>query len=265
MKVKVRRELVKRIIRACEYVVKRGSDPFEVEVRKYIDELREFLDRSDSPEDLVLDLDAFERISRIVELQGDWINSKSSKLYYDPLLIEWKLKSLDLKSLGSIFVSAFFPITSLRLFSVNGVESAVDYWVKLPPLKERWGRLPEYVVGTALTSLEDLIRNKLALEGSFSDMVETFWVELKEKSSAKKVYYWDFVSSESYVESLLKAYLLSFLVTYGYAYLEFDVEVKDYLVVPYEDKQNVDHISSVAIPLSYDDWVRRMSHESKKD
>lgn len=260
MRIKVKREYVERMISTCERILRRGSDPFVVEVEKYVSHLKSFLTSSKSTEDLILDLEALEALSRIVEFQGRWIRDKSTKLYFDPLLVELKIKSLDLDDLAHILCSAFFPISSLRLISRRGFEEAADYWVKLPPLRGRWGKLPQPIFGVESASFEDLIRSRLALKGSFTEMLEEFWVRVKVESESRKLYYWDFVRSEDFEESLLKAYMLSFLATYGYIGFDFDPKVNDYIIIPYDEKIEVSGSRSIAIPFSYKDWLRRFGH-----
>jgi len=256
---------IERIVKACKYVIKRGSDPFEVDVPRYLKVLRSYIESSLSPEDLALDLNALENVSRIVELQGDWIKSRSSTLYFDPMLIEWKIKSMSLKNLAKVFASAWRPIVSISLISNKGFETAANYWVNLPPLKDRWGRLPEASVGTELTSIEDLIREKLALKGSFSEMLEKFWETLKKKYVEGGIHYWNFICSEDFESSLLKAYMLSFLSTYGYIHLEFDPSSRDYIIIPNERRIESENSYSITVSFSFDEWVRRCKCESKEN
>ncbi|MCS7364635.1 MAG: hypothetical protein NDF54_04270 [archaeon GB-1867-035] len=250
--------VAERIIKACEYVIRRGSNPFEVDVPELLSSLDEYLRNFSSISDLVLDLNAIEKISQIVELQGDWVKSRSSKLYFDPMIIEWKIKSLSLKKLASILIHSWYPIASLKILSPSALEAAIKYWVELPPLKGRWGYLPPPVYGMELTSIEDLIKNKLALEGSFNDMIEEFWRRVLRFSKGRPIPYWDFVKDDSYETSLLKAFMISFLASYGYVTLEFDPKIRDYLIIPMDRPRRIEGGSSIAISFSYDDWIKRV-------
>lgn len=258
MSFKVKRELVERIISTCERVLRRGLDPFIVDVEKYISYLKNFLFQSSSTEDLTLDLEALEALSRIVEFQGRWIIDKSSKLYFDPFIIELKIKSLNLNDLAHILCYAFHPIASLRLISPRGFEEAVKYWLNLPPLKDRWGKLPHPVFTIESTSIEDLIRSRLALKGSFNEMIEEFWGRIKDLARRGTIYYWDFLKSDSFEDSILKAYMISFLASYGYVGLDFDPKIGDYIIIPYENRIEVSNSNSIAISISYDEWLRRV-------
>ncbi|MCR6668875.1 MAG: hypothetical protein NDF51_02645 [archaeon YNP-WB-040] len=258
MSFKVKREYVERIISTCERVLRRGVDPFTIEVERYIKYLRDFLSQSSSTEDLVLDLEALEALSRVVEFQGRWVRDKSSKLYFDPLIIEAKVKSLSLSDLAHVLCQAMRPIASVSLISRMGFEEAAKYWVNLPPLRGRWGRLPPQTSTIESISFEDLIRERLALKGSFSEMIEEFWGRVKEASKGGKIYYWNFIKSNSFEESVLKAYMLSYLVSYGYVGLDYDPKVDDYLIIPYEEKVQVSGSNSIAISISYDEWLRRV-------
>jgi len=260
---KVKREYVERIISTCERVLRRGVDPFTIEVERYIKYLKDFLSQSSSTEDLILDLEALEALSRIVEFQGRWIRDKSFKLYFDPLIIEAKVKSLSLSDLAHVLCQALRPIASVKMISRVGFEEAAKYWLNLPPLKDRWGRLPHQIPATESMSIEDLIREKLALRGSFSEMVEEFWRRVKDSSKDGKIYYWDFIKSNSFEESVLKAYMLSYLVSYGYVGLDYDPKADDYVIIPYEEKIQVLGSNSIAVSISYDEWLRRVKDVGK--
>jgi hypothetical protein len=233
-------------------------DPFTIEVERYIKHLKDFLSQSSSTEDLVLDLEALEALSRVVEFQGRWVRDKSSKLYFDPLIIEAKVKSLSLSDLAHVLCQALRPTASARLISRVGFEEAAKYWVNLPPLRDRWGRLPLQIFAVESVSVEDLIRERLALRGSFGEMVEEFWCRVKDASKGGKIYYWDFIRSNSFEESVLKAYMLSYLVSYGYVGLDYDPKVDDYVIIPYEERVQVSGSNSIALSISYDEWLRRV-------
>jgi len=258
MSVKVKREFVERIISTCERVLRRGLDPFVIDVERYVSYLRNFLAQSKSTEDLILDLEALDALSRIIEFQGRWIRDRSSKLYFDPLIVELKIKSLDLDDLARILCSAFHPIASIRLISRRGFEEAAKYWVNLPPLKDRWGRLPKPVFTVEHSSLEDLIRSRLALKGSFSEMLEEFWSRIKALAKEGVIYYWDFLKSNSFEDCILKAYMISFLASYGYIDLDFDPKINDYIIIPHEKRVEVSSGNSIAISISYSEWLRRV-------
>ncbi|MCX8169353.1 MAG: hypothetical protein N3E39_04050 [Candidatus Methanomethylicia archaeon] len=260
MSIKVKREVIERIISTCERVLRRGLDPFIVDVEKYISYLKNFLIQSQSTEDLVLDLKALEALSRIVEFQGRWIMDKSSKLFFDPLIIELKIKSLSLDDLAHVFCSAFYPIASLKLISHRGFEEAVKYWFNLPSLRDRWGRFPKPVFSVEYAPIEDLIREKLVLKGSFTEMLEEFWNRIKVLVKNGVIYYWDLIKSDNFEDSILKAYMITFLVSYGYVGLDFDLKSEDYIIIPFENRIEFSNSNSIAISISYDEWLRRVKN-----
>ncbi len=253
-----KKSIVKRIIESCRYVVKRGSDPFQIDVKEYIKLLRDFIASSSSVEELVLDLNAIEEISRVVELQGEWVKSRSTKLYLDPLLVEWKIRNLSLKQLASIIASAWYPIASIKVFTPRAIEEAVNYWLNLPPLRGRWDRLPKPVQEVTSSSIEELIEEKLALKGNFTEIVDQFYEKLIEYSKGKPVLYMDFVIDKDYQVTLLKAYLVSFLATYGYIDLEYDPKSKDYIIVPVKKESKEAVSKSIVVSISTDEWLRRV-------
>ncbi len=60
----------------------------------------------------------------------------------------------------------------------------------------------------------------------FGEELETYWQELKHKTAEKgkdgKIAYWDFIGADTYEETVQRAFLTGFLVTYGYATFEID-------------------------------------------
>jgi len=83
------------------------------------------------------------------------------------------------------------------------------------------------------------------------------WRELKEAVGAEgKTDYWDFVGAESYRETLRRAYLTSFLVTYGYATLEIQPLEEKIFLKPNETPVSKTDAQpfSFPIPVNYERW-----------
>jgi hypothetical protein len=85
---------------------------------------------------------------------------------------------------------------------------------------------------------KNLIRERILRDKAFSEELENFWQELKEqleeKGSDGKIRYWDFVGAETYEETVHRAFMTSFLVTYGYATLEIRPLEEEIFIKPYE-------------------------------
>ncbi len=73
---------------------------------------------------------------------------------------------------------------------------------------------------------EELVKQRVLSDKEFSEELDNYWQELKNcvanKGQDGKIRYWDFIGADSYEETVQRAFLTSFLVTYGYATLEID-------------------------------------------
>jgi hypothetical protein len=127
------------------------------------------------------------------------------------------------------------------------------YWKTLVPLKERWKELavPEVAVGTA--TRDELIKQHVLSDKAFSEELENYWQELKEKVNGHggKMRYWDFVGAETYEETVQRAFLASFLITYGYATLEIYPLEEEIFIKPFEKPiANISTQQSISIPIA---------------
>jgi hypothetical protein len=80
-----------------------------------------------------------------------------------------------------------------------------------------------------------------------------------EKGVDGKVAYWDFIGADTYEETVQRAFLTSFLVTYGYATLEIDRLEETALIIPYEEPRSqalTVQSTSVPIAVSCEDWQK---------
>jgi hypothetical protein len=252
------RERLLRIISVCVAIERKGGNPFEVEVKEALETLRKYLPHWKALEDFALDAKTLNRISSIVSLQGNWIKHRSTTLFVDPLLIELKVKMLEPEKLLEIFRRTWHPVIEMDRLSNKRVLEAIDYWNQLQSLEERLMKLPEPTSVLDLTSIEELIKARIVSEESFTGLLQKFWLELKEKAAGEgRIHYWDFIYAPSYEETVVRAYLTSFLVTYGFATMEIEPIEEETFLVPHMEPRELslkEQMISFPISIDYDLW-----------
>lgn len=107
-----------------------------------------------------------------------------------------------------------------------------------------------------------MIDERIMRGEAFSAELERYWQELKDFVKAKgvegKVEYMDFVGADTYEETVQRAYITSFLITYGYATLEIRTLEEEIFICPLDEpvvklsKQAV----SIPIALSCEGWQK---------
>jgi hypothetical protein len=258
-----RQELMLRIIDLCESVRKKGLDPFDVEVREFFDRLRELLPKLRGHEDLYLDIQAVLGLAEVVFQQEEWIKHKSSMLYLDPLLIMLKLHALPAKDLAEVLVRAWHPIIDLEALSVPGVTEGMEYWKNLPSLDERWRDIETTEVLTGEVARRELARMRILSDEDFAAILDKTWRELKDAAGKSgEISYWDFISERSFEETVVKAWLVSFLVSYGYATLELKPLEDEIILKPLPKPLKLERVATFSVPISISrsEWLRRVKH-----
>jgi len=258
-----RQELMLRIIDLCDSVRKRGLDPFDVEVREFFDRLRELLPKLRSHEDLYLDIQAVLGLAEVVFQQEEWIKHKSSMLYLDPLLIMLKLHALSAKDLAEVLVRAWHPIIDLESLSPHGVKEGMEYWTNLPNLDERWRDLETTEVLTGEVARRELARMGILSDEDFAAVLDKTWRGLKDAAGEQgELSYWDFISERSFEETVVKAWLVSFLVSYGYATLELNPLEEEITLRPLSKPQTLERVATFSVPISISraEWLKRVEH-----
>lgn len=255
---KVSREYLLRIIDLCKTVEQKRLDPFEVEVAKILEVLRLRLPEWKLPEELCLDAEAIREVAEIVKLQWDWIKHRSSLLYVDSILLTLKMRRMDMRSLARSLLKSMHLIVSIDQLTSERIIEAIEYWNQLMPLEERLRREFPTAIPSEYLTLMDLLRLGVASGKSFSEFLEDLWRELKRKSISGKIPYWDFIGRDTFEETVIQAFLASFLVTYGYSQLESDPITGEIFLVPYEEPKMTsgEPMLSFPISLTYEDWKR---------
>lgn len=248
-------ERVRRIIYTCRMVEERGLNPFNVEVKEELKKLDEYLYGWEDYEDLCLDAEAVNRLTKVVESQKEWLSEEASTLYMDPVFVTHKLKRLPPRLIADVFLRVWRPIACLEEISKDKLIEAVDYWNRLKPLRSRWSRLRGGYKAEGLLSLEELKKQGIVADEVFYRKLEMLLAELKKTYDAEgPVSYWKFIARESFEETVRRAYMLSFLSTYGYVKFEKIPLEDDYLLTPREAGETKGLLESLPVSIDYEKW-----------
>jgi len=241
-------------------VKQKGIDPYEVEVEKALEIVRKYLPEWEIPEDLILDAETLNQISKIIDLQSEWLRNRASSMYVDPLMIELKVRMLNPRTLSDIFIESWHPLLEMERLTPERLEESIEYWKQLPPIEERLKEFPAPPSAELeLTSMDALLRSGLLSEKTFDEVLQMFWQELKDRSKVGKERYWSFILADTYKETILRAYITSFLVSYGYATLEIEPMKEDVFLIPFEEERRlVEKKRSFSMPISidYETWKK---------
>ena len=257
------REKLQRIIEMCTAIEAHTVDPFTLNVDDIIKMVKEYFPSWEQPEDFNLDSEAIHHLASVIKLQSEWVKHRSTSLYTDPFLLEEKIKHAPKEEMVNLFLKAWQPLVELEQISIHSLATAIRYWEQLVPLKDRWKDLevPEIAVGTA--TRDELVSESILSDKAFSEELEEYWQELKEKVQTKgkkgKIRYWDFVGAETYEETVQRAFLTSFLITYGYATLEVHPLEEEIFIKPFKmpvAKIAAQQSISVPIAVTFKDWQK---------
>jgi hypothetical protein len=260
---KLGREKLQRIIEMCMAIENHTVDPFLLDVDDIIRAVREYFPHWEQPEEFNLDSEAIHHLASVIKLQSEWVKHRSTTLYTDPFLLEEKITRASKDEMISVFLEAWHPLVELEQLSLHSLAEAIRYWEALVPLKERWPELAVPEVGMGIASRDELIKQRILGDKVFSEELECYWQELKDKVVAKgrdgKIFYWDFIGAETYEETVQRAFLTSFVITYGYATLEIRPLEEEVFIKPFDKpstKINTQQSISIPIAVTYENWQK---------
>jgi hypothetical protein len=209
-----------RVIELCRDVESSSANPFDVDIKGKILILKQRLPELKFLDELLVDAEAIFELSQIVKLQDEWLKSRASSLYIDPLLIQLKVKLLSKETLSEAFIKSWHPVAQLDQLSPRGLEKAFVYWRDLVPISERfkdqfgtYGARPGQVDYEGLVSLGVFTREQF--EGNLTQLHD----ELLQLSNGDWVDYRQFIGDDTFERKVRRAYLLAFLISEGRALL----------------------------------------------
>ena len=257
------REKLQRIIEMCMAIENHTVDPFLLNVDDVIKVVKEYFPQWEEADELNLDSEAIHHLASVIKLQSEWVKNRSTSLYTDPFLLEEKILQAGKEEIISVFLGAWHPLVELEQLSLYSLSEAMRYWDGLLPIRERWKdfEVPNFALG--VTSRDELIKERVLGDRFFSEEMEVYWLELrmrvKEKGADGKMFYWDFIGADTYEETVQRAFLASFLITYGYATLVIRPLEEEVFIKPFEKPNTkIQSQQSISIPIAvmYENWQK---------
>ena len=160
-------------------------------------------------------------LTQIVKLQDQWLMSRASSLYIDPLLIQLKVKLLPKEALSEAFIKSWHPVAQIDQLSPRGIEKAFVYWRDLVPISERFkDKFGTYGIKPGVVDYSELISLGVFTKDEFETNLVQLHNELLQRSNGDWVDYREFLGDESYESKVRRAYMLAFLISEGRALLK---------------------------------------------
>jgi hypothetical protein len=216
-----RREL-EELIQTCISIENRRFSPFLLDITEALRIIRRHSNQLRTLQDHLLDMRAITSVARVVGLQSANLRFQSSALYIDPSMVKQKLDSLSREQLAEFFLLSWHPIVELEQLTLASTKEAKEFWEKMLSFFDRRKRLhlgPFDNPGAA--DLEELARMRVVEEKAYTRRMQDLWTELKDRAGeGQKVDYWTFIKRDDFAETIARAQLVSFLVSYGYANLQ---------------------------------------------
>ena len=260
---KLGKERLERIIEMCSAIESRQVDPFTLNVNEIIKIVKAYFPHWDQPDELKLDAEALHHLATVIKMQSEWVKQRSNSLYTDPFLLEEKIRQTGKQQMVDVFLGAWSPVIEFEQLSLHNVAQGLLYWEALAPIDQRWKDIDVSAVAMGSVSREEMVKQRVLSDKEFSEELEAYWLELKnnvlEKGVDGKIAYWDFIGADTYEETAQRAFLTSFLVTYGYATLEIDRLEETIHILPYKKQRQealTEQSTSVPIAVSCADWQK---------
>lgn len=224
-----------RIIELPEQLERSGADPFLVDVKGLLNQIR---GRSGGVKALALDSKALNSLSKVVEMQERWVIDALKGLRVDPEMVREKVSKLGLRDLAVALAENFYPALGLRRMSEGRLKDGLTYWGFVKP----WGSIEK----PPPVDYRELSVEPLGLTfKSVKEKAEAFMKELEKELAKGPIDYHSYLSKFEGKDRLEKAFLIAHLAMVGRIALKQEPLTRRVLILLPKRGE----ASSIAIPL----------------
>ena len=216
-----RREL-EELIQTCISIESRQFNPFLLDVSEALRIIRRHAKNWKTFDDNLLDMRAITNLARVIGLQSAHLRFQSSSLFVDPGMVRQKIAAMSREQLAEYLLLSWHPVVELEQLTDASTREALEYWSNMLSFFDRRKRLNLGPFDSpGLTDPRELARMRILEEKAFNKQLEEMRLQLKERVAENgRMDYWTFVRSNNFSETVLRAQMVSFLVSYGMATLE---------------------------------------------
>jgi len=247
------------VIQMCRLVTAGSVEPFDVDVDYILSVIRRHYPGIKNLGDFCKDAMAIKELSGVLQRQNEWIEYQSTTLYKDPFLLNQQVMRMDISSIADAYLRSWHPLVEMEQISAQTLAGSLGYWADLLPMAERWKETEMTLVEAGTATLEEARRLGILPEEGFADMIEAFWIELGERiGPGGSIRYQDWVSADTYEETLKRSYLTVFMVSYGYARIDADRFGENVTITHNREPRPDAEGQRVSVPvlIDYEEWKR---------
>ncbi|HZY95397.1 MAG TPA: hypothetical protein VFE98_11180 [Candidatus Bathyarchaeia archaeon] len=216
-----RREL-EELIETCTAIENRRFNPFLLDIGEALRIIRKNSKNWENLQDNLLDMRAITSLAKVVGLQSANLRFQSTSLFVDPAMLKQKIDAMSREQLAEYLLLSWHPVVELEQITEKSTKEAMEYWNQMLSFFERRRKLfPGAFEAPGSADSVELATLRILDEKAFSKRLEEFWKHLKERTLDNgRADYWNLVRGSDFAETVSRAQMVSFLVSYGMATLE---------------------------------------------
>jgi len=236
-------EIYERIIDLAVGVAEGRIEPFDVDVGKFLERLRRLGDVDPSLVDLLmLDVRALHGLIMILEAQSRRLRDRGYGLYLNRLLVRMAADKLTSEELVELLETSWRPIMELEYMDRDLLDEAFTYYVNLIDLALRGKIMPSFREVLVDVSPE-LFKEPVDLE-KYGDVLRK---ELWDVSDGEYIDYFEFIFRGD--NPILRAYIISFLISDGWIDVKIDRLKKKIFIRPRMERLEFRNPASIVVVM----------------
>lgn len=252
-----KRDELEGVISLCRAVKAGSVEPFAVDIDYMLEVIRRYYPETDNLQDFCTDAAAIKGLSEVLFSQNTWIQHQSTTLYKDPFLLNQQILKMDISAIADSFLRSWHPMVQMEQLSAKTLAGSLGYWTDLIPLAERWRESNVEMVDAGTATMEEARALGYLPEEGFAEIIESFWRELDARvGRGGRIDYWSWIGTDRYEDTVKRAYLTVFLVSYGYANIEVDRLQETVEIIHNVEPRPEPGQAKVSIPtlVDYEEW-----------